>query len=117
MLAGAGKLRLVVLGAAQRALGNDAGTEDRPRAVDVADEQLERAHSLGDAARELAPLLGGEQARNRIDPEVALAAGRAEADAAPADVARDGRTQLVELDVGDRVVQQRVGLGRRCAGR
>ena len=55
--------------------GHDAGLDDPPLAVGVAQEGVERAHALGEAAVERLPLVGGEHPRHGVDDERVRAGG------------------------------------------
>ena len=104
LLADADQLALVVLGAVEAGGWDDARRDDPPLGVDVAHEQLQRAHALGDAGRQLAPFARVDHARDRVDAEVLRAAlGRFERDAAPAAPARDGFAQLLQAAAADRL--------------
>ena len=77
--------------------------EDALLAVDVGDEGVERADALAESALDRAPLLGADHARDRVDVELDLAVGGAEADAADRDLVADGRGERREVVLGDLV--------------
>ena len=107
----------MVVGAGDRALRHDAVADDAPLAVDVAHEQLERAHALGDAGRQLGPLRGLDQPWDRVDAELLRRIDVAEAHAARASVARDRLAQLAQVQRVKRLAQATVVLARvRAAG-
>ena len=64
-----------------QAVGHDAGLDDPPLAVGVAQEGVERPHPLGEAAVERVPLLAREHPRHGVDHEL-VGPGRAVADLA-----------------------------------
>ena len=66
---------------ADQPVRHDAGLDDPPRPVGVAQEGVERPHPLGEAALERVPLLGREHPRHRVDDEL-IGPGRAVADLA-----------------------------------
>ena len=79
-------------GAGERGAGDDqlprhdAVADDLAVVVDVVDEQVERAHALGEPALDHAPLVAGEDARHEVEREGTVAggavgAGRVERDA------------------------------------
>ena len=81
-----GTLDALHVGLVERALldqaaGHDARLDDPPLAVGVAQERVERAHPLGQAAVELVPLLEREHPRHGVDHE-RVGAGGAVADLA-----------------------------------
>ncbi len=103
---------LVVIGAGDRALRHDAVADDPSLAVDVAHEQLQRAHALGHAGRQLGPLRGLDHPRDRVDAELLRIVGVAEAHAALAGVAGDGLAQLAQVKRVQRLAQASVVLCR-----
>ncbi len=111
-LAGAVEQRLVVVGAVDCAGRHDALAHDPPLAVDVAYEQLERAHALRYACGQRAPLGGLDQPRDRIDAEVLHAVGGAEADATPAGLTGDLLAQLAQVESLQGSTEEPVVLGR-----
>jgi hypothetical protein len=64
-----GHRRLVVVGRRQEHRRHDALLDDHARTVEVPDEGVERAHALHQPGLEVAPFLGGQHARHRIDRE------------------------------------------------
>ena len=56
--------------------GHVPGLDDPPRTVGVDDERVERAHALLEPRRERVPLGRGQDARDRIDDERVVVAGR-----------------------------------------
>ena len=52
--------------------GDDAGLDDLALVVDVGDELVQRADPLGEAALELAPLVGGDDPRHEVERERAV---------------------------------------------
>ena len=103
--------RLVVLRALEARDGHDAGSHDLSLPVHILHEQLERPYALGHAVRQRTPFGGVYQARDRVDAERLVAGGRAERDAAPADLTRHRRAQLGQIHLLDRLPHAAVVLG------
>jgi hypothetical protein len=72
-----------VRGAGERGPGHhelprhDPLADDLPFVVDVVDEEVERAHPLGEAALDRAPLGGRQEARDEVEREGPVAGGPA----------------------------------------
>jgi hypothetical protein len=81
--------RLVVRAGVEQSLRDHAGLEDRPGAVDVGQERIQRSHPLLQAAFDVNPLVRGDQPRDRVDAEALVAAGSAERRAARLHVVGD----------------------------
>lgn len=58
-----------MVGAGEHPFGHETGRDDRPVAVSVGEERVQRPHPLGEARLERDPLPRADDARDRVDPE------------------------------------------------
>ena len=93
---------LQVDGALDDASGDDPVGDRSARAVHVGDERVERQHPLAQARRQLLPLLGGQQARHRVDDELRAVPLAAEPDAPLAQPRLDGLGGVLHSGLGER---------------